>query len=95
MAFLCDTIQQNYDYSEGESRKTIHELLSFFIQRHNEKAGIDDIHSFKIGIVNVTDGDNSNTDNLISAADSTFLNTYESIQQKLIEKVRRISLYKA
>ena len=86
LAFLCDTIQQNYDYSEGESRKTIHELLSFFIQRHNEKAGIDDIHSFKIGIVNVTDGDNSNTDNLISAADSTFLNTYESIQQKLIER---------
>ena len=86
VAFLCDTIQQNYDYSEGESRKTIHELLSFFIQRHNEKAGIDNIHSFKIGIVNVTDGDNSNTDNLISAADSTFLNTYESIQQKLIER---------
>ena len=86
LAFLCDTIQQNYDYSEGESRKTIHELLSFFIQRHNEKAGIDNIHSFKIGIVNVTDGDNSNTDNLISAADSTFLNTYESIQQKLIER---------
>ena len=86
LAFLCDTIQQNYDYSEGESRKTIHELLSFFIKRHNEKAGIDNIHSFKIGIVNVTDGDNSNTDNLISAADSTFLNTYESIQQKLIER---------
>ena len=86
LAFLCDTIQQNYDYSEGESRKTIHELLSFFIQRHNEKAGIDNIHSFKIGIVNVTDRDNSNTDNLISAADSTFLNTYESIQQKLIER---------
>lgn len=86
LAFLCDTIQQNYDYSEGESRKTIHELLSFFIQCHNEKAGIDNIHSFKIGIVNVTDGDNSNTDNLISAADSTFLNTYESIQQKLIER---------
>lgn len=86
LAFLCDTIQQNYDYSEGESRKTIHELLSFFIQRHNEKTGIDNIHSFKIGIVNVTDGDNSNTDNLISAADSTFLNTYESIQQKLIER---------
>ena len=86
LAFLCDTIQQNYDYSEGESRKTIHELLTFFIQRHNEKAGIDNIHSFKIGIVNVTDGDNSNTDNLISAADSTFLNTYESIQQKLIER---------
>ena len=86
LAFLCDTIQQNYDYSEGESRKTIHELLSFFIQRHNEKVGIDNIHSFKIGIVNVTDGDNSNTDNLISAADSTFLNTYESIQQKLIER---------
>lgn len=86
LAFLCDTIQQNYDYSEGESRKTIHELLTFFIQRHNEKTGIDNIHSFKIGIVNVTDGDNSNTDNLISAADSTFLNTYESIQQKLIER---------
>ena len=86
LAFLCDTIQQNYDYSEGESRKTIHELLTFFIRRHNEKAGMDNIHSFKIGIVNVTDGDDSNTDNLISAADSTFLNTYESIQQKLIER---------
>lgn len=73
MAFLVDTIQRPYDFTGTPA-----ELFAQLISNHN--AQVDADHQFIVGNVTVTD-----PNDYISRADSEYLNTWESIQKKLIE----------
>lgn len=73
MAFLVDSIQRPYDFTGTPA-----ELFAQLISNHN--AQVDADHQFIVGNVTVT-GPND----YISRADSEYLNTWESIQKKLIE----------
>lgn len=72
-AFLCDSIQQPYEY-----QGSVEGLLGMFISRHNEQ--VDTVRQFKLGTVTVTD-----PNDYITRSDSQWLNTWESIQEKLID----------
>lgn len=78
LAFLCDSIQRPYDFMSGDRHTTIEELFTFFITNHNAQVAED--RQFKIGNITVTD-----PNNYIVRSDSTYLNTWDSINQKLIE----------
>lgn len=78
LAFLVDSIQRPYDFMSGDLHTTISELFTFFINNHNSQVEAD--HQFKVGSITVTD-----PNNYIVRSDSTYLNTWESIQKKLIE----------
>lgn len=78
LAFLNDSIQRPYDFMSGEKHTTISDLFTFFIDNHN--AQVDADHQFTVGSITVTDGND-----YIVKADSTYLNTWESIQKKLID----------
>lgn len=73
LAFLMDSIQRPYDFTGTPS-----ELFSQFITSHN--AQVDAAHQFKVGNITVTD-----PNDYISRSDSEYLNTFDSIQKKLIE----------
>lgn len=78
LAFLLDSIQRPYDFFSGEKHTTISELFTFFITNHNSQVGAD--RQFIVGKITVTD-----PNDYIVRSDSTYLNTWESINQKLIE----------
>lgn len=78
LAFLLDSIQRPYDFLSGDNHTTVSELFSFYIARHNEQVDVD--KKFTVGNVTVVD-DND----YIVRSDSTYLNTWDSINKKLIE----------
>lgn len=73
LAFLVDSIQRPYDF-----QGTPEELFTQFITNHNSQ--VDAAHQFIVGNVTVTD-----PNGYISRSDSEYLNTWESIQKKLLE----------
>lgn len=78
LAFLCDSIQRPYDFMSGENHTTVQDLFAFFIQNHNSQVEAE--KRFIIGNITVTD-----PNNYIVRSDSTYLNTWDSINNKLIE----------
>lgn len=78
LAYLMDTIQRSYDFMSGDNHTTPEELFRFFIDRHNGL--VDKKRRFIIGDITVTD-----PNDYIVRADSTYLNTWDSVCQKLIE----------
>lgn len=73
LAFLIDSIQRSYDFTGTPA-----ELFTQFITSHN--AQVDAAHQFIVGNITVTD-----PNDYISRSDSEYLNTWESIQSKLLE----------
>lgn len=73
LAFLVDSIQRPYDFTGTPA-----ELFTQFITSHN--AQVDAVKQFKVGNITVTD-----PNDYISRSDSEYLNTWESIQKKLID----------
>ena len=78
LAFLVDSIQRPYDFMSGDKHTTINELFGFFITNHN--AQVDEDKRFIVGNITVTD-----PNDYIVRSDSTYLNTWDSIDQKLID----------
>lgn len=78
LAFLVDSIQRPYDFMSGENYTTVSELFTFFINNHN--AQVEDEHKFFVGNITVTD-----PNNYVVRSDSTYLNTWDSINEKLIK----------
>lgn len=77
LAFLLDSVQRPYDFMSDDKHTTITELFTFFINNHNSQ--VDSDHQFTVGNITVTD-----PNDYIVRSDSTYLNTWESIEQKLI-----------
>ena len=76
LAFLCDSVQRPYDFSDS-SHMTIAELFTFFITRHNGQ--VDESKEFKIGNISVTDGN----DYIVCSNESHSM-TWDAINEKLI-----------
>lgn len=72
-AFLCDSIQEPFEYSGS-----IQGLLEMFIERHN--AQVDASKQFKVGNVTVTD-----PNDYITRSDTQFLDTWNTIKEKLVD----------
>ena len=82
LAFFNDSIIRPYDYiSNGQI--TVSDFLAFIIGEHNSQ--VDEERRFKVGRVTVTDGDSSNTNNLISRSNSDYSTAWETISKSLIE----------
>ena len=82
LAFFNDSIIRPYNYmSNGQI--TVSDFLAFIINEHNSQ--VDEDRQFKLGTVTVTDGDTSNTENLISRSNSEYSSAWETISKKLIE----------
>lgn len=79
LAFLLDSIQRPYDFMSGDKHTTITDLFSFFIANHNLQIE-DEEKQFYVGNITVTD-----PNNYIVRSDSTYMNTWDSINKKLIE----------
>ena len=77
LAFLVDSIQRPYDFKSGDNHTTIKDLFTFYINNHNEQ--VDEDHQFIVGNITVTD-----PNNYIVRSDSTYMNTWDSINEKLI-----------
>ena len=73
LAFLVDSIQRPYDFTGTPA-----ELFTQFINNHN--AQVSESQQFIVGNITVTD-----PNDYIVRSDSEYLNTWESIQKKLIE----------
>lgn len=73
LAFLVDSIQRPYDFTGTPA-----ELFAQLIASHNAQVG--EAQRFILGNVTVTDAND-----YISRSDSEYLNTWESINKKLIE----------
>ena len=73
LAFLVDSIQRPYDFTGTPA-----DLFTQFITNHNSQ--VDVVKQFKVGNITVTD-----PNDYISRSDSEYLNTWESIQKKLLE----------
>lgn len=73
LAFLLDSVQRPYTYQGN-----VIDLFTQFINNHNLQ--VDEEHQFKIGNVTVTD-----PNDYINRSDTQYLNTWESINKKLIE----------
>lgn len=78
LAFLLDSIQRPYDFQSGELHTTVAELFTFFIDNHNSQ--VEEEHRFKVGDITVTD-----PNNYIVRSDTTYMNTWDSINKKLID----------
>lgn len=78
LAFLVDSIQRPYDFMSGDLHTTINDLFTFYINNHN--AQVDAEHQFLVGNITVTD-----PNNYIVRSDSTYMNTWDSINKKLID----------
>lgn len=78
LAFLLDSIQRPYDFFSGDNHTTIPDLFTFFIDNHNAQVAAD--RQFIVGNITVTD-----PNNYIVRSDSTYLNTWDSINKKLLE----------
>lgn len=72
LAFLLDSIQRPYSFEGSPS-----ELFAKLIQAHNSQ--VDEAKQFKIGNITVTD-----PNDYINRSDSTYLNTWDSLNEKLI-----------
>lgn len=72
LAFLIDSIQRPYEF-----QGTPAELFRLFIENHN--AQVDAAHRFIVGEITVVD-----PNDYIARSDSEYLNTWESIQKKLL-----------
>lgn len=73
LAFLLDSIQRPYEF-----QGTPAELFTQFLTSHN--AQVDEEHRFNIGTITVTD-----PNNYINRSDSTYQNTFDAIEDKLID----------
>ncbi len=73
LAFLIDSIQRPYQY-----QGSVEGLFIQFINNHN--AQVDEDHQFKVGRITVID-----PNNYINRSDTQYLNTWDSINKKLIE----------
>lgn len=73
LAFLIDSIQRPYTYTGDVAG-----LFQQFIDNHNTQ--VDAEHQFKVGLVTVTD-----PNDYLPRSDTQYLNTWESINKKLIE----------
>lgn len=73
LAFFVDSIQRPYEF-----QGTPAELFTQFIESHNSQ--VDAEHQFLVGNVTVTD-----PNDYITRSESDYLNTWESINKKLIE----------
>lgn len=80
LAFLVDSIQRPYDFMSGELHTTVSELFTFFINNHNSQ--VEEEKRFKVGNITVVD-----SNNYIVRSDSTYMNTWDSINKKLIESL--------
>lgn len=78
LAYLLDSIQRPYDFQSGDKSTTISELFSYFITNHNSQVDAD--HQFIVGNITVTD-----PNDYIVRADSNYTNTWDSINNKLID----------
>lgn len=72
-AFLCDSIQEPYEYNGS-----IDNFLKMIIDNHNKQ--VDTAKQFKLGKITVTD-----PNNYIIRSDTQWLNTWNTIQEKLIK----------
>ena len=82
LAFFNDSIIRPYDYiSNGQI--TVSDFLAFIIGEHNSQ--VDEERQFKLGTVNVVDGDSTNDENLISRSNSEYSSAWETISKSLIE----------
>ena len=77
LAFLLDSVQRPYDLTGGGQGVSVEEFFTFLINNHNSQ--VDEAHRFKVGNVTVKD-----PNDYIVRADSTYLNTFDTITQKLI-----------
>ena len=82
LAFFNDSIIRPYDYITN-GQITIRDFLEFIIKEHNSQ--VDENRRFEIGTVTVTDGDTSNTENLISRSNSEYSSSWETISKSLVE----------
>lgn len=73
LSFLLDSVQRPYEF-----QGTPADLFRQFIANHN--AEVNPEHRFEIGNITVTD-----PNDYIHRSDSTYLSTFDSIQQKLID----------
>lgn len=80
LSFLLDSIQRPYDFMSGDLHTTVSELFTFFITNHNSQ--VEESKRFKVGNITVVD-----PNNYIVRSDSTYLNTWDSINKKLIESL--------
>ena len=80
LAFLLDSIQRPYDFQSGDKHISVSELFTFFINNHNSQ--VDEEHQFKVGNITVKD-----ENDYIVRSDSTYMNTWDSINKKLIESL--------
>lgn len=78
LAFLLDSIQRPYDFLSGDNHTDIPELFTFYIENHNSQVDAD--RQFKVGNITVRD-----PNNYVVRSDSQYLNTWDSIQEKLIK----------
>ena len=80
LAFLLDSIQRPYDFMSGGLHTTVSDLFTFFINNHNLQ--VEEEHQFRVGRITVTD-----PNNYIVRADSNYTNTWDSINNKLIDSL--------
>lgn len=73
LAFLLDSIQRPYEFTG-----TPQALFTQFINAHNSQ--VEEAHQFKVGNITVTD-----PNDYINRSDTQYLNTWDSINQKLID----------
>lgn len=73
LAFLLDSVQRPYDF-----QGTPAQLFTQLIQNHNSQVDAD--HQFNVGNITVTD-----PNNYIHRSDSTYLDTWKSVNEKLID----------
>lgn len=78
LAFLLDTIQKPYDWLSGENHTTIPILFRYFLKIHNDALPEGDPKRFLAGEVTYSN-------DKIVRSDTTWMNTLESINKKLIE----------
>lgn len=78
LAFLIDSVQRPYDFQSGENHTNVENLFTFFIENHNSQ--VEEEKQFKVGNVTVKD-----PNDYIVRSDTTYLTTWESLNQKLIE----------
>ena len=77
LAFLLDSIQRPYQFPVVEGESTVEDLFTYFITNHNSQ--VEEAHRFIVGNVTVTD-----PNDYLARSDTTYLNTWDSINQKLI-----------
>lgn len=77
LAFLLDSIQRPYQFPVVGEESTVEDLFTFFITNHNSQ--VDEAHRFIVGNITVTD-----PNDYVARSDTTYLNTWDSINQKLI-----------